>query len=41
MSADGTETVLASETDGESASFILDFTDDESPVRLIRLLPVA
>lgn len=41
VSADGTETVLASETDGESASFILDFTDDESPIRLIRLLPAA
>lgn len=32
---------LPAETDGESASFILDFTDDESPVRLIRLLPAA
>ena len=41
VSADGTETALPAETDGESASFILDFTSDESPVRLIRLLPAA
>ena len=41
VSADGTETALAAETDGESASFILDFTDAAIPALLIRLLPAA
>lgn len=38
VSADSTETTLTAETDSESASFILGFTSDESPIRLIRLL---
>ena len=41
VSADGTETALTVETDGESASFVLDFTDVAIPAMLIRLLPTA
>lgn len=41
VSADGTETALAVETDGKSASFILDFTDAAIPAMLIRLFPAA
>ena len=41
VSADGTETALTVETDGESASFVLDFTDVAIPAMLIRLLLTA
>ena len=41
VSADGTETALTVETDGESASFALDFTDVAIPAMLIRLLLTA
>ncbi|MDY3918450.1 MAG: hypothetical protein SOZ59_05530 [Candidatus Limivivens sp.] len=40
-SEDGTETELTLDVQGEEASFVLDFTDAQSPAKVIHLVPVA
>ncbi|MGN0793582.1 MAG: hypothetical protein ACI4MG_03810 [Aristaeellaceae bacterium] len=41
LAADGTETELTFDVHKEEATFVLDFTDSPSAVRVIRLVPVA
>ena len=41
IDADGTETPIELEIDAETASFTLDFTESQTPVALLRLLPLA
>ncbi|MGN0793583.1 MAG: hypothetical protein ACI4MG_03815 [Aristaeellaceae bacterium] len=41
LAADGTETELTFDVHKEEASFVLDFTDSPSAVRVIRLVPAA
>ena len=41
LDADGTETALPHTLNGNEATFTLDFTTDESPTRVLRLIPVS
>ena len=41
LDADGTEAALPHTLNGDKATFTLDFTADESPARMLRLIPVS
>ena len=41
LSGDGTETALTLDVQEEEVSFVLDFTDAQCPVQVLRLMPVA
>ncbi len=41
MAEDGTETALEVTLENGNAAFLLDFDEDQTPVRVIRLVPLA